>query len=82
MRAKTRRVTKVATVRRKPSRPKPTAIPWDKIPKLFSKEWKELPFGHPWRLLALAGTLTPEEGEIIRRSVKEFDAWHQCRLPP
>lgn len=47
-----------------------------KIPKLFSKEWKALPTGHPLRWLALAGTITPEEGEMIRANVREMRRFH------
>lgn len=58
-------------------RPKVTrrkvAVRKQRIPALFSKEWASLPVGHPKRWLALAGTLTHEEAEFIRKTVREFD---------
>ena len=47
-----------------------------RIPALFSKEWASLPVGHPKRWLALAGTLTHEEAEFLRKSKRDFDRWH------
>ncbi len=47
-----------------------------KVPKLFSKEWEALPTGHPLRWLALAGTITPEEGEMIRANIREMRRFH------
>jgi hypothetical protein len=47
-----------------------------KVPKLLSKEWEALPFGHPLRWLALAGMITPEEGEMIRANIREMRRFH------
>ena len=75
-----RRSTDRKTSRRKPVRRKLTIGELlrsgkMKVPKLFSKEWEELP-SHPLWWLALAGTITPEEGERIRANIREMRRFH------
>ena len=71
MAAKPQRAGKLSAAR--PRRLKKAVRKMDGVPPLLSKEWKNLPFGSPKKWMALAGMITPEEGELIRAAVREFD---------